>query len=197
MSQAFTRYAIIGMVLIGFMAVVYACGRATDMTQGSTKLEKLSVGAMEAMDLAFSGDPAPSDVFLAPSGEKISLADFKGKTVLVNIWATWCGPCEKEMPSLAALQTARGGNDFHVIALSIDEVSERKFARGQLQKLSGGTLDFYQSETLDITFSLGVSGFPTTIIYDETGKEVARYLGDTDWSGIEAIAFIDAVIAAR
>ena len=197
MSSAFTRYAIIGMVLVGFSAIVYACGRATDTTSGTTKLERLSTGAMAGMDFAFSGKPAPSDAFLSPNGEKISLTDFAGKTVLVNIWATWCGPCEKEMPSLAALQTARGGEDFQVIALSIDEVSEREFAQGQLKKLSGGALDFFQAETLGITYSLGVTGFPTTILFDDKGNEVARYLGDTDWSGYEAIAFIDAVVGAR
>lgn len=195
MSQTFTRYAIIGMVLIGFSSVVYACSRATDATRGATQLERLSVGAMEGMDFAFSGETGPSDKFLAPNGSKISLSDFKGKAVLVNVWATWCGPCEKEMPSLAALQTARGGDGFHVIALSIDEVIERDFAKGQLQKLSGGALEFYQAEDLGITYSLGVTGFPTTILYDEDGREISRYLGDTDWSGYEAIAFIDAVIA--
>lgn len=195
MSQAFTRYAIIGMVLVGFCAIVYACSRATDTTIGTTKLERLATGSMARMDFAFSGETTPGDTFLTPAGQKTSLPDFKGKAVLVNIWATWCAPCEQEMPSLAALQSARGGDDFHVIALSIDEVSERDFASGELKKLSGGALDFYQAETLGITYSLGVTGFPTTILYDETGREVARYLGDTDWSGYEALAFIDAVIA--
>lgn len=197
MSQSFTRYAIIGMVLIGFSAVVYACGRATDTTRGTTRLEKLSVGAMARMDFTFKGQKAPSDTFLAPDGAKISLEDFEGKTILVNVWATWCSPCEREMPSLAALQTAKSEEAFQVIPLSIDEIEERKFATGQLKKLSGGALEFYQAETLGITYSLGVTGFPTTILYDDKGYEIARYLGDTDWSGYEAIAFIDAAQAMR
>jgi len=194
MSQTITRYATIGMILIGFIAVVYACGRATDATRGNTKLEKLSTGAIEGMDFSFQGDPTPADAFIAPNGETVSLADFKGQTIVLNVWATWCAPCEKEMPSLAALQTSRGGDSFKVIALSIDEVSERDFAVGQLNKLSGGALDFYQAETLGITYSLGVSGFPTTIIYDRRGNEVSRFQGDTEWAGYDALAFIDAVI---
>jgi len=195
MSQTFTRYAIIAMVLVGFSAVVYACSRATDTTTGTTKLEKLAVGEMARLDFTFKGEPAPMDLFYAPLGQQTSLEDFAGTAILLNIWATWCAPCEKEMPSLAALQTARGGDDFEVIALSIDEISDREFAIGQLKRFSGGALDFYQAETLGITYNLGVTGFPTTILYDADGREVARYLGDTNWSGYEAIAFIDAVIA--
>ena len=195
MPNAFTRYAILIMILIGFGFSVYACGRATDSTQGSTKLEKLSIGEMERMDFAFRGDQAPDVSFLGPFGKKVALADFQGQVVLVNIWATWCGPCEKEMPSLAALQTARGSNAFKVIAISVDELEDREFVKGELQKLTGGALDFYQSEDLTLLGPLGVNVFPTTIIYDRSGNEVSRLYGDADWASADAVNFIDAVIS--
>lgn len=194
MPSSFLRTAIITMVVIGFCASVYACGSATDATKGDTKLEKLATGSMAGMDFAFQGQPAPTDEFVGPDGNTVTLEDFQGKAVLVNIWATWCAPCEKEMPSLAALQTARGGEDFKVVAISIDELSEREFVQGQLKSLTGGALDFYQSKDFIITNSLGIVGFPTSIIYGADGLEIARLAGDTDWANYEAIGFIDEVI---
>ena len=194
MSQAFTRYAIIIMVSIGFIASVYACGSATDASRGANKLEKLAVGQIANMDFGSKGDPAPGELFIGANGEDLSLSDFEGKVIVLNIWATWCAPCEKEMPSLAALETARGSNAFEVVALSIDEVEERDFAKGELQKLTGGALNFYQSKNLEILKPLGVDGFPTTIIYDARGAEVARLRGDADWASYEAIGFVDEVL---
>ena len=194
MPQAFTRYALIIMISAGLIAAMYACGSATDASRGHTKLEKLSTGEIEGMDFSFRGQPAPDAIFLAPDGSETSLADFAGKVIVLNVWATWCGPCEKEMPSLAALQSARGGDNFEVVAISIDELSEREYTKGQLQRLTGGALSFYQSKDLAITSAFGVNVFPTTIIYDDDGEEVARFRGDADWASYEAIAFIDEVL---
>lgn len=195
MSQAFTRYAIIIMISIGLIASVYACGSATDASRGDTRLEKLATGQMARMDFGSTGTLAPNTAFYGPLGQYLSLEDFKGKVVVLNVWATWCGPCEKEMPSLAALQTARGGDKFEVVALSIDELKEREYVKGQLERLSGGALNFYQSENLAITSAFGVNVFPTTIIYDRRGVEVSRFAGDADWASYEAIAFIDEVLS--
>ena len=182
------------MVSIGLIASVYACGSATDSSRGANKLEKLAVGDMARLDFGSKGSAASNAVFLAPSGQDISMADFDGKVVVLNIWATWCAPCEKEMPSLAALQTARGSDKMEVVAISIDELSEREDVARKLQKLTGGVLNFYQSKDLAITSAFGVSIFPTTIIYDAQGIEVARLAGDADWAGYEAIAVVDEVL---
>ena len=194
MSQAFTRYAIIIMVSIGLIASVYACGSATDASRGNTKLEKLATGEMQGLDFSYQGEAAPTDLFVGPDGGEMSFADFGGRTIVLNIWATWCGPCEHEMPSLAALETARGSEAFEVVALSINELKERDFAKGELAKLSGGALKFYQSKDMTILSPLAVDGFPTTIIYDARGEEVARFRGDADWASYEAIGFIDEVL---
>ncbi len=194
MPQAFTRYAIIAMVVFGILAAVYTCGSATDASRGANKLEKLATGEMARIDFAFKGAPAPTDVFFGPDGQDMTIADLKGKVIVLNIWATWCGPCEKEMPSLAALENARGSDMFEVVALSIDELKERDYAKGQLQRLSGGALDFYQSKDLEILKPLKVDGFPTTIIYDKRGLEIARFRGDADWASYEAIGFLDEVL---
>ena len=194
MSQAFTRYAIIVMIVVGFFASVYACGSATDASRGDTKLEKLAVGEMSGMDFSFQGERAPDSAFIGPDGKDISITDFRGRVIVLNLWATWCAPCEREMPSLAALQSARGSDTFEVVALSIDELSERDYVEGELEKLTGGVLAFYQTKDLEILKTLGVVGFPTTIIYAADGTEIARLRGDADWAGYQSIAFMDAVL---
>lgn len=193
MSGSITRYAIMAMVLIGLGFSVYACNRASDPNAGKTALEKFAVGEMDRLDFSNAGTPAPPDLFDKPNGDDTSLATFGGKYILVNLWATWCGPCEEEMPSLAALQTARGGDQFQVIPLSVDDLSDTEFVRGQLRKLSGGVLEMFIAHDLNITYSLGASGFPTTILYGPDGKEIARLAGDADWASYEALAFVDAV----
>ena len=115
-----------------------------------------------------------------------------------NFWATWCGPCEREMPSLGALQTARGDETFKVIAISVDEPSDRDYAQQRLRELSGGVLEFYTltpgPDGWNIVYDTGAGGgFPTTILYDRSGAKVAKLEGDTDWASYEAIALIDLI----
>jgi len=189
------RTTIIFMVLIGLGFAVYACGQATNKRGGLSQLEKLAVGEMAKLDFAFRGEAAPPDTFHSPNfSHKVNIADFRGKTVILNLWATWCAPCEQEMPSLAALQSARDQEGIIVLALSVDDLADREFAADRLEQLSGGVLHFFQAENLNITYSLGATGFPTTIIYDTDSNEVARLAGDADWAGYEAIAFIDQVL---
>jgi len=188
------RTAITFMVLIGLGFAVYACSQATNKRAGQSQLEKLAVGEMEGLDFAFAGEAAPPDAFDGETGRDMNLQAFAGKYILVNLWATWCGPCEEEMPSLAALQTARGGDKFQVVALSVDDTADAEYAMRRLDELSGGVLDFHLSYDLNITYSLGAGGFPTSILYGPDGIEVARLAGDADWASYEAIAFIDAVI---
>ena len=102
--------------------------------------------------------------------------DFQGQAILVNFWATWCGPCEREMPSLGALQTSRGGEAFKVIAISVDEPADRDYAQQRLRELSGGVLDFYTladgPDGWNVVYDSGAGGgFPTTILYDKGGQQ--------------------------
>lgn len=103
-------------------------------------------------------------------GRDLTLADFEGRVVLLNIWATWCPPCREEMPTLDALQARLGGSDFHVLPLSIDRAGlepVRRFYR----ETGIRNLDLYIAEDTRAMLALAVVGLPTTILIDRIGRE--------------------------
>jgi thiol-disulfide isomerase/thioredoxin len=138
-----------------------------------------------AIDRSHKGEAAPAAAFLDPAGKSVSLADFRGKPVLVNLWATWCGPCVKEMPTLDAL--ARSGA-IRVVAVSQDMGGAAKVT--PFFKDHGfSTLKPYLDPKLALGTALGAN-LPTTILYDANGREVWRETGGYDWSGDAAKALI-------
>lgn len=195
MPQGSVRYAIIAMVLIGLGGVVYALSGAAGGRHLSHPLEKFQTGELSALDVSTAGDPVPDAGFLGPDGSEMAFSAFEGRAVLVNYWATWCGPCERELPSLGALQTARGGPGFEVVALSVDDETDGDYAVERLAELTGGVLAFYHAPDYAPVYGAGVRGFPTTILYGPDGKEVFRLAGEADWSSYEALALIDAALA--
>lgn len=131
------------------------------------------------------GEPAPDVSFLDSSGKKVALSDFRGKPVLVNLWATWCAPCVAEMPTLEAL--ARSGT-IRIVAVSEDLGGASKVA--PFFKTHGFTaLQPYLDPTLALGTALGVN-LPTTILYDAQGHEIWRETGGYDWSGPAAKTLI-------
>lgn len=193
-----TRYAYFALFVIGAVTIFYILMSGAGGPRYGNPLERFAEGDLAGLDFSRAGTPAPDGTFTGPDGEALTLADFEGRTVLVNFWATWCGPCEREMPHLGALQTGRGSADFEVIAISVDETEARDYAATRLDELAGtGVLDFYHAppEAWEVVYGAGARGFPTTVIYDETGTEVARLAGEADWSAGVALGFVDAVLA--
>ena len=134
--------------------------------------------------------PLANVAFQDGTGRKFALADFKGKAVLLNVWATWCSPCRKEMPTLDRLQGKLGGKDFEVVALSIDRDGPdvvRKF----FQELGVRNLALYIDPTMDAQSKLELIGVPTTLLIDRDGREVARYTGVAEWDRPEVIDTIE------
>ncbi|HNS85942.1 MAG TPA: redoxin family protein [Parvularculaceae bacterium] len=155
----------------------------------------LLVGEMADFVYAASARSAPTETFLH-EGRKISLADFRGRTVLVNFWATWCAPCLKELPSLDALETDLGGEDFAVVAIAADPKGPEA-AGAFLDKLNIRRLKLYADPTLAMTIATGGSSvLPVSILYDAEGREIGRYVGEADWASAEAKALIRAAIAS-
>ena len=141
--------------------------------------------------------PVPELQFTDGAGKSRTLADFKGKVVLLNIWATWCGPCRKEFPTLDRLQAALGGPDFEVVPLSIDskgmpaidrfyaEIGVKNLAR-YVTPSGNGALD-----------TLGIFGIPATLLIDRKGEEIGRVTGPAEWDSPEMIEFLKTVIARQ
>lgn len=185
---------------LGALAVVYvivvSSAKPAREAAASARNPALAVGAMEKFEISFTAPAAPDIAFEGPDGAKTSLADRKGTAMLVNFWATWCAPCLKELPSLAALAKARAGQDFEVVAIAADprgRVAVETFLAKADAKALGANLD----ADLRLATALGAgSGLPLTILYDRRGREVGRLRGAADWSSPEALKLVEAAIAA-
>ena len=140
-------------------------------------------------DLLDPPRPLPELRFVDGEGRPLTLADFRGKVILLNIWATWCIPCLREMPTLDRLQAKLGGPRFEVVVLSIDiggiPVVE-KFYRA----LKLDSLGIYVDKTLRVKRDLGIVGIPTTLLIDRQGREIGRLAGPAEWDSKEAIKAI-------
>lgn len=130
--------------------------------------------------------------FTSADGTTVNLQDRRGQVVLLNIWATWCAPCLKEMPTLDALQADMGGPDFQVVTVSLDRTAAE--AQAWFEKNNIRTLTPYHDGTYRIAGDVKAPGLPTTILYGRNGQELARLAGDADWNSTEARALFRHVI---
>jgi thiol-disulfide isomerase/thioredoxin len=137
--------------------------------------------------------PVPELTFLDAEGNEVRLADFQGEVVVLNLWATWCGPCRREMPSLDRLQAKFGGDGLEVIALSLDRGDVAK-VRAFFDELEISRLAVYQDPQARAGRELGAPGLPTTIVIDRTGREIGRLLGPAEWDSEDALAVIEALL---
>jgi len=131
--------------------------------------------------------------FRDEGGQVRTLADFKGKVVLLNLWATWCVPCREEMPALDRLQAALGGPDFEVVPLSIDRAVDavKKF----YAETGVHNVGIFIDTSGQATRSLGAVGVPTTLLIDRAGREVGRIAGPAEWDAPQVVESFKPVIA--
>ena len=133
--------------------------------------------------------PLPEVVFEDQSGTTLRLADFRGRVVLLNLWATWCAPCRREMPTLDRLQAMLGGPAFEVVALSVDREGVPAVA-AFYEELGLEALAIYVDSSPRAMRALGALGLPTTLLLDRDGNEIGRLLGPAEWDSPEMVAFI-------
>ena len=134
--------------------------------------------------------------FANAKGETVDLTKWKGRVVLLNLWATWCAPCRKEMPDLAKLQAAMGGADFEVVALSVDRKG-LEASQAFLKEIGVSNLAAYIEPEAKSLAALQALGLPATVLIDKQGKEAARLLGPADWSSAETQAMVKALLAEK
>ena len=189
--------AITGFLGVGAIAALYVMGLAACKpgTGSQMNLAALAHGTMSKLQPPATPSSYPDASFMDGAGKPVKLSDFKGQAVVLNLWATWCAPCVKEMPTLAALQTAYAGKGLKVVALSAD--SPFAAAKAKAFIAAHPPLDFYQDTQLAVPSAITphIEGFPTTLLYDKAGNLEGMLEGDTDWSSPDAKAVIDKLIA--
>jgi thiol-disulfide isomerase/thioredoxin len=195
------------LVLVGAGAAWYGLAPHNPMTAGAAecrasretteRLKPLARGEVAAVGVSNAPKPPPVIAFSGPEGQPMSLADFKGKAILVNLWATWCVPCREEMPALDKLQAELGGPDFQVVAVNVDTRNREK-PKAWLKENGIANLAYHadpEGKLLQVLQKSGhVVGLPTTFVVDAAGCEIALLKGPAEWASPDAVAFMKAAL---
>jgi thiol-disulfide isomerase/thioredoxin len=184
------------LLLLALLATTACDRQKADSSQGE---EAQSIPGMptKGVDRSHKGKPAPDTIFHDPDGGDISLADFDGVPVLVNLWASWCAPCLKELPTLEKLEQSHAvDGQLGIIAVSQDKAPKASVDAFLAGKKIGRFAAFHDPE-MALSGAFGVEVLPTTLLYDSQGREVWRYVGDLDWTGPEATKLLAEAGAGR
>jgi len=173
-----------------------ACKGAAEKAAALTPFSKGQVAAMRTVD---EHRTLPALAFDGPAGEAKTMADFSGKTVLLNLWATWCVPCREEMPALNALEKAMGGERFEVVAVNIDTGDDEK-PKTFLSETGVDALAYYRDASMGVFNTLkkeGLAfGLPVTLLMDDKGCLISAMNGPAAWDSEDAKALIGAALGA-
>jgi len=163
----------------------------------AAKVAPYARGEVAAVNVAKSPLKVPDLTFQDASGKTLDLADFKGRTVLLNLWATWCVPCRKEMPTLDALEQKLGGPDFQVVAVNIDTRDPDK-PKAFLEDIGVHKLAYYADPSAksfqDLKAIGRAFGMPTTLLVDPNGCEIGTIAGPAEWASDDALKLIKAAL---
>ncbi len=161
------------------------------------KIAPLAHGEVAALTMATAPLRLPDLAFEDADGKPKKLSDWRGRTVLVNLWATWCVPCRKEMPALEGLQTRLGGENFEVVAINIDTRDPEK-PKNFLKDAHLTRLGYFSDEKAKVFQDLKAVGralgMPTSVLVDGQGCEIATIAGPADWDSDDAIKLITAAM---
>lgn len=152
-----------------------------------------TAGAAEAPIRLAEPTPLPPLVFETLDGQPTSFEAFKGKVVVLNLWATWCAPCRLEMPSLDRLQARFTHQPVIVLALSVDRAGPER-VQTFLDEVGVKNLHVYRDPKAAIIRTLRVPGLPATLLVDKEGREVGRVLGIAQWDGPQAVEAVERLL---
>ncbi|SHF28838.1 Peroxiredoxin [Ruegeria intermedia] len=171
-----------------------ALGANAALAADTQALADLRDGSLKRLILHSEPKPvSDAEFLLEDDGGTATLADYRGKYVLLNFWATWCAPCRKEMPQIAELQEEFGGDRFEVLTLATGRNSPagiKKF----FDENGITNLPRHQDPKQAVAREMGIVGLPITVIIDPDGQEIARLIGDAEWNSDSAKAIIAALL---
>lgn len=183
---------VLALLLYGLIAAPANAAAALSADEHAA-LDALRQGEMARAVLRETPAPRIEETFFDAEGNPVTLADFAGKVVLLNFWATWCPPCRKEMPSIDHLAGEMSGDDLAIIALSTDRGEAARIQRFY-DEIGVENLAIYRDPRGRTMRAAGVIGLPVTLLLDRQGREVARVTGDAVWDSAEAKALIGKLI---
>jgi len=202
---AATAWALAGTLAV--LAGVYGIGRlrsnpadaaCAPAVATAARLAPLVHGEVAALSVAHTGFLVPDLAFKDAAGRDRSLKEWRGRTVLFNLWATWCVPCRKEMPALDALQGKLGGADFDVVAVDIDTRDPQK-PLAFLKDVGIRRLAYYSDRSARVFEDLKTAGkafgMPTTLLIDRSGCEIGNMAGPAEWASDDGVKLVSAAIA--
>lgn len=155
--------------------------------------DRHNTGKVAAFVYRQAPEPVPSFPFFDAGQQTRTIEGFKGKVVLLNLWATWCGPCREEMPSLDRLQKELGSDKFEVVAVSVDKngfEASKKFLDG----LGVKSLNHYSDPSGRAASQLKAIGMPATLLVGKDGREIGRLMGPAEWDSADAKRLIEAAL---
>ena len=180
--------------LMGNAGADPACKPAVETAR---RMAPFARGEVAAVGVSQTPKTLPALAFKDASGADKTLADWRGRTVLLNLWATWCVPCRKEMPALDALQSRLGGADFEVVSINIDTRDVEK-PRTWLKEVGIAKLGYYADNSAKVFQDLKAVGkafgMPTTLLVDRNGCELATLAGPAEWASDDAIKLVTAAL---
>ena len=180
------RIMVVGGLVALLLVLMQSC------QQPKTGLDAFAKDSLKKLTVLEAPPVQPASSFSRADGAQMQLSDYKGKVILLNVWATWCAPCVAEMPSLDALQAAKGSERFEVVTVSLDRTTaeiEAFFKDKGLTHLEG-----WHDGTYGLSARLSLPGLPTSVFYNEHGREIARLPGEADWMSAESLALIDYLV---
>ncbi|MDE2577755.1 MAG: TlpA family protein disulfide reductase [Hyphomicrobiales bacterium] len=198
-----TGLFVAGLALAALGAVLYVRTPHSGKEAGACQASQAALARVKPHEtgaVAAAASPARAAPvvlsFAGPDGAPRSIASFAGKTILLNVWATWCVPCREEMPTLAKAQATLGAPNFEVVTVNVDAERLEKKARAFFGEVGAGNMTFYhdaKGEVLPALKQAGrLSGLPTTYLIGPDGCEIATLAGPADWSSADAAALIKA-----
>src|SRR5580692_3177705 len=201
---AATAWALCGTLAV--LAGVYGIGRLRSnpadaacqpAVQAAARLAPLVHGEVAALSVAHTGFLVPDLAFKDGAGHDRTLKDWRGRTVLLNLWATWCVPCRKEMPALDALQNDLGSPNFEVVAVNIDTRDPEKPLKF-LKDVGITHLAYYSDDSAHVYEDLKAAGkafgMPTTVLVDRSGCEIGNMAGPAEWSSADGVKLVSAAV---
>jgi thiol-disulfide isomerase/thioredoxin len=173
-----------------------ALGANAAAAADTAALSALAEGDMKKLNWHAAPQPSGSAAFQTVEGGEKTLADYAGKHVVLNFWATWCAPCRKEMPQLAELQAEFGGESFEVVTVATGRNAVPAM-RNFFEEIGVDNLPLHRDPRQALAREMGVLGLPVTVILNPEGDEIARLTGDANWSSDSAKAIVAALVGAE